>query len=99
MTDNATPSGDERLHDVIAAYLQAVEAGQSPAREELLARHPDLAEELAVFFQQQDQFRRLAAEVPLAGPLPPKDPPTVGTADRPGVRTEPAVAPAAGAAT
>jgi hypothetical protein len=45
-----TPSREERLNEVIAAYLETAEAGREPGRAELLARHPDLAGDLAAFF-------------------------------------------------
>jgi WD40 repeat protein/tetratricopeptide (TPR) repeat protein len=49
-----TAGRDERVNEVIAEYLRAADAGQAPSREELLARHPDLADELRSFFTDND---------------------------------------------
>ena len=51
---------DTALHDVIRAYLEAVDAGHPPDRSVLLLQHPQLADELAAFFADQDQASRAA---------------------------------------
>jgi tetratricopeptide (TPR) repeat protein/tRNA A-37 threonylcarbamoyl transferase component Bud32 len=48
---------ERRLDELIVAYLEAVEAGQTPDRERWLAREPGLAAELAQFFADQDGVR------------------------------------------
>ena len=55
------PERRRRFEAALGAYFEALDAGQSPDREELLARHPDLAAELAEFFAEQDRFHRLVA--------------------------------------
>jgi WD40 repeat protein/tRNA A-37 threonylcarbamoyl transferase component Bud32 len=50
---------EQPLQQVLAAYLQDVEAGKNPDREELLAQHPDLAADLRSFFLENDRMRRL----------------------------------------
>src|SRR5215813_3936478 len=52
---------DRRLEEVLAAYLRAVERDERPDRAALLARHPELADELAAFFANRDALERRAA--------------------------------------
>jgi hypothetical protein len=59
-------SRDERVNAILAAYLDAAAAGQAPDQAELLARHPDLAAELAAFFAEDAQVRHLAETATLA---------------------------------
>jgi WD40 repeat protein/tetratricopeptide (TPR) repeat protein len=62
MTPNPSPPSarEHRLSEVLAAYLQAVDAGPAPDRDVLLARHPDLATDLRAFFANQDVVARVA---------------------------------------
>jgi tetratricopeptide (TPR) repeat protein/tRNA A-37 threonylcarbamoyl transferase component Bud32 len=57
-SDNASRA--KEVNRIIGQYLSAAEAGRPLDRQELLAQHPDLADDLASFF---------AAEERLAGPL------------------------------
>jgi len=63
---------ERRLDELVTAYLKAVEAGEKPNREEWLARHPDLAGELAAFLDGQDQVDQLARS--LRSPTPITEP-------------------------
>jgi tRNA A-37 threonylcarbamoyl transferase component Bud32 len=59
---------EERIDEVIAEFLVAETAGKTPDRDALLARHPDLAEELRSFFADHDRMRAMAK--PLQSPAP-----------------------------
>ena len=52
------------LEEVLLAYHQAVEAGRTPDRQELLARHRHLAEQLADLFDDEDHVNPLLASLP-----------------------------------
>ena len=64
-------SNEDRLNELIAAWLDAEQAGRSPSRERLLAENADLADELAAFFADHDAMKRLSISELLPGPCPP----------------------------
>jgi serine/threonine-protein kinase len=72
------PSEDRQLHEVIASYLEAVDSGESPDRQELLRTHPESAEALKAFFADHDCMRRAAPiQADDTATLPPNTAPTV----------------------
>jgi WD40 repeat protein len=68
MPEKPSSEREQRLERVLADYLHAVERGETPNRDELLARHPDLAEELCAFFRNRDAMQRLAQPLRKSGP-------------------------------
>jgi hypothetical protein len=78
--EDTCPSAERHLHKVIAAYLHETDAGHGPGRQELLDRHPDLADALRAFFADHDRMRQAAAARPGA------DEPTLAPRENPGVR-------------
>lgn len=51
---------ENRVNEAIAAYLQAIDRGESPDREKLLAEHDDIADDLREFFAGHGQLQALA---------------------------------------
>jgi tetratricopeptide (TPR) repeat protein/tRNA A-37 threonylcarbamoyl transferase component Bud32 len=54
------PTFEQRVEEVIADYLLAIDAGCPPSRAELFARYPDLAEELGEFLDDMAHFGQFA---------------------------------------
>src|SRR4051794_2099322 len=59
----------DSLDAVIASYVQAVESGQVPNRQELLDAHPDLADALGAFFADLARMARIASPLRRGGGL------------------------------
>jgi tRNA A-37 threonylcarbamoyl transferase component Bud32 len=77
-------SRERRLQEILAAFLQDVEAGKNPDRQQLLVQHPDLAEDLRTFLAENEKMRRLVEQQEVAtlgfqGPEASADAPVVGT--------------------
>jgi WD40 repeat protein len=69
--DHESASREQKLHEILHAYLQAVDAGQAPDRQELMRQHPELASELAAFFADQEKLGQLAQSMRLETSVPP----------------------------
>jgi hypothetical protein len=65
---------ERRLQEVLGAYFEALEAGQAGRPQDLIAQHPDLADELTAFFRGEERLRGLVsppASTQGAGPTAP----------------------------
>jgi WD40 repeat protein/tRNA A-37 threonylcarbamoyl transferase component Bud32 len=58
---NTVPEHEDRLNEVLAAYLKADEAGRPGSRAHWLTLYADLATELGEFFADLDQVEEVAA--------------------------------------
>ncbi|MBP3954739.1 serine/threonine protein kinase [Gemmata sp. G18] len=62
MTRNPADAGHEdRLNEVLLAYLEARQTGAEPDRAALLTAHPELRDDLGAFFASHDEVERLTA--------------------------------------
>ncbi len=62
-----TSSREERLNEVLLAYVEGAQEGRPPDRRRLVAANPDLRAELEEFFASQDEISRLMAPLRDAG--------------------------------
>jgi serine/threonine-protein kinase len=67
-----TPERTERVLNAVLSYLEEVDAGRAPDSRTMLDRHPDLHDELAAFFADQDQVGSLLGPLrtPVSGAIP-----------------------------
>jgi hypothetical protein len=72
MTDKSLEPNDResRLLELMAGWLEAARLGQAPPREEWLAQHPDLADDLKRFLDNQDWLGRLKEHLPTSPEAP-----------------------------
>ena len=54
---------EQKLNEVLLAYVEDAEAGRPPDRQRLLTAYPELRAELEEFFASHDEVDRLAAPV------------------------------------
>jgi serine/threonine-protein kinase len=88
VAEKVQPDDRERqLDEVIAGYLEALEAGTAPDRHSLLQRYPHLAGDLAAFFADEACFDGLVAPLKVSPSTP-----RLGHTSTPSVRAEPAPA-------
>src|SRR6516225_1177803 len=73
---DAEQGRDERIAAILGGYFEDAEAGVAPEREGLLGRHPELAGELAAFFDQQERFDDLLAPLREAARVARREEPT-----------------------
>jgi type VI secretion system protein ImpC len=54
--DDCTTEREERYHEAVASYLQALDAGGNPDRRQWLDRYADVAPRLAAYFADHDRL-------------------------------------------
>lgn len=63
MPANESLSNEDRVNEAIAAYLEAVERGETPETEKFLADYADVAQGLKSFFANHAQFQQDAGSL------------------------------------
>ena len=70
MNQNNESTSDGPLNQILAEYLQAVEAGQPPDEEKLLEQHPEFAGQLQEFFADKRRVDQIAKTGPQEDQIP-----------------------------
>ena len=72
---SASSGRDQQAKEIITAYLEAIDAGHRPDRQEWLRRYPEFAAELEAFLADYEHLDRLAEPLrPAAASLAPPPP-------------------------
>jgi WD40 repeat protein/predicted Ser/Thr protein kinase len=82
MSDAKSSPHDRQLEEILVGYLEAVEAGRAPRREEFLAAHAEFAAELAAFLDDRARLDQLAAPM-REQPAPAAESPTLAYSEAP----------------
>ncbi len=73
---------DRQVNEIISTYLEAVDAGQTPDRQEWLRRYPEFAAELEAFLADYEHVDRMAEPLrPATAMVTPLPPPRVVSGD------------------
>ena len=62
-TSESSSVRDQRVNEILPEYLEAVEKGHPPDRDDFLSRHAEFAAELSAFFANQEQFAQAAGQL------------------------------------
>src|SRR6516162_5522871 len=52
---------EQRLNEILLDYVEGLQQGKNPDREQMLRLHPEYAAELAEFFASREQLHRIIA--------------------------------------
>jgi hypothetical protein len=58
---------EERRNEILLAFVEALDAGREPDRDQLLAEHPDFRQDLEAFLAGHDEVARLTAPLRASG--------------------------------
>ena len=73
MSQTNNSSSNDHLNEILAEYLQAVEAGEPPNEEKLLEEYPEFADELREFFADKRKIDEIAKPDEEPCPQPPDE--------------------------
>lgn len=79
MAKRAPMAGARSADDLLAEYMQRVDAGESIDRQDLLREHPEAAAELIAYFEAEDAFSNIFGDSAIHQ-MPAVDPPPMNVA-------------------